>query len=93
MRTRRLVVTLQTHKTVISIQSISKRFGATQALDKVSFDINGGEVLALLGANGAGKSTIIKILAGIYSLDSGAIVTPTGESLDSIRFAAPEMKP
>ncbi len=77
----------QNHKTVFSIQSISKRFGATQALDNVSFDINSGEVLALLGANGAGKSTIIKILAGIYSLDSGAILTPSGESLDSIRFA------
>ena len=77
----------QTNKTVISIKSISKRFGATQALDNVSFDINSGEVLALLGANGAGKSTIIKILAGIYSLDSGFIGAPDGNPLETIRFA------
>lgn len=74
-------------KVVLSIAQLSKRFGATQALDKVSFDINSGEVLALLGANGAGKSTVIKILAGIYSPDSGSITSATGGSLSQTRFA------
>jgi ribose transport system ATP-binding protein len=72
---------------VISIRNLSKRFGATQALSNVSLEINSGEVLALLGANGAGKSTIIKILAKIYSADSGEIFGPNNSSIDDVKFA------
>ena len=50
-----------------------KRFGAVQALDEVSFHVNAGEVLALLGDNGAGKSTIIKCISGVHRLDEGTI--------------------
>ena len=74
-------------KSIISIRNLSKRFGATQALSDVSLDINAGEVLALLGANGAGKSTIIKILAKIYTADSGVITGPNGSSIDDVKFA------
>ena len=73
--------------TMISIRNLSKRFGATQALSEVSLDINSGEVLALLGANGAGKSTIIKILAKIYTADSGAITGPNGSDINDVKFA------
>jgi ribose transport system ATP-binding protein len=72
---------------VVKISHLSKRFGATQALNDVSLDIRSNEVLALLGANGAGKSTIIKILAGIYSADSGNLTSANGGSLDDVRFA------
>lgn len=72
---------------VIEIKALSKRFGATQALNEVSFNINSGEVLALLGANGAGKSTVIKILAGIYTQDSGTITAANGDAINSVRFA------
>jgi ABC-type sugar transport system ATPase subunit len=52
---------------------ITKRFGATTALDGVSFDILPGEIHALIGENGAGKSTLIRILGGVYRPDEGEI--------------------
>jgi len=56
------------------LRGISKRFGATQALDDVSLTLLPGEIHALVGENGAGKSTLVKILAGIHQPDSGTIV-------------------
>jgi ABC-type sugar transport system ATPase subunit len=53
---------------------ITKRFGATTALDDVSFDVTPGEIHALVGENGAGKSTLIRILGGIHAPDRGETV-------------------
>lgn len=58
---------------LIEVRNISKRFGGTNALSDVSFDLLGGEILALLGENGAGKSTLIKTLAGIFRPTAGEI--------------------
>ncbi|MFF0080656.1 sugar ABC transporter ATP-binding protein [Streptomyces canus] len=60
----------QTHEGLI-VQGVSKRFGATQALDRIDFDVRPGEVVALLGENGAGKSTLANIIAGTFSSDTG----------------------
>lgn len=56
---------------LLSMQGVSKRFGATHALKNVSLEVNPGEVLALIGENGAGKSTLMKILSGAYQPDTG----------------------
>jgi rhamnose transport system ATP-binding protein len=55
------------------LSGISKRFGATQALDDVSLELLSGEIHALVGENGAGKSTLVKIMAGVHQPDGGTI--------------------
>ncbi len=61
-------------KQILKLQHISKSFGAVQALKDVTFSVKQGEIHTLLGENGAGKSTIIKILSGEYQADEGTIV-------------------
>lgn len=59
---------------VIELKHITKRFAKVLANDDVSLTIHKGEVVALLGENGAGKSTIMKILYGLYRATSGEIL-------------------
>ncbi|UOF91285.1 ATP-binding cassette domain-containing protein [Fodinisporobacter ferrooxydans] len=59
---------------LLSVQNIRKRFGAVQALQGVSLDVHPGEIVALVGDNGAGKSTTIKMIAGVEQPDEGNIV-------------------
>ncbi|MCB1804745.1 MAG: sugar ABC transporter ATP-binding protein, partial [Candidatus Competibacteraceae bacterium] len=63
----------QASTVAVSLNLISKSFGATLALDNVSFDIQAGSVHALLGENGAGKSTLVKLLSGLIEPDRGTI--------------------
>ncbi|MBN1591431.1 MAG: ABC transporter ATP-binding protein [Pirellulales bacterium] len=56
---------------VIKLNSLSKRFGSQVALDRVSLDVPPGSVFALLGENGAGKTTAIRIMLGLAEADSG----------------------
>ncbi|QFT68420.1 Ribose import ATP-binding protein RbsA [Labrenzia sp. THAF35] len=58
---------------VLTLSGISKSFPGVKALSEVSLELFPGEVTALVGENGAGKSTIVKILTGIYQPDEGAI--------------------
>lgn len=68
-------------KPLLQLSGITKRFGATLALNDVQFDLRAGEVHALMGENGAGKSTLMKILAGNIERDSGTI-TMDGDLVD-----------
>ena len=58
----------------LTARNISKRFGALTALSGIDLDITAGEVLALLGDNGAGKSTFIKIVAGAHEPSGGELL-------------------
>jgi sulfate transport system ATP-binding protein len=64
----------------IEVESISKRFGDAVALDDVSLEVPSGSLTALLGPSGGGKSTLLRIIAGLDTADSG-IVSIEGEDL------------
>ncbi|MGA8654581.1 MAG: ATP-binding cassette domain-containing protein, partial [Chthoniobacterales bacterium] len=66
---------------IAGLRAVSKSFGGTVAVDDVSIELRSGEVLALLGENGAGKSTCVKLLAGLYRPDQGQVVLK-GQPLD-----------
>ncbi len=57
----------------IRLEGITKTFGSTVAADNVSFDVNKGEILSILGENGSGKTTLMNIISGIYFPDAGKI--------------------
>ena len=58
---------------MLKVESITKNFGGFRALDGVSFHLNEGEVLGLVGPNGSGKTTCINAISGIYGVDSGTM--------------------
>lgn len=58
---------------VFRVVDVRKAFGGTQALDGVSFDLARGSIHALLGGNGSGKSTVIKVMAGVHQADGGEL--------------------
>lgn len=58
---------------LVEMKEISKNFGAVKALQKVDLELNYNEVLGLVGDNAAGKSTLMKILSGVYTPDEGEI--------------------
>jgi ribose transport system ATP-binding protein len=66
-------------RTAVVVRGATKSFGSTKALADFSFDLRVGEVHALVGGNGSGKSTFIKLLAGVYEADAGILVLPDGE--------------
>jgi D-xylose transport system ATP-binding protein len=68
------------------MESISKRFGAVQALSGVDFECDAGEVVALVGDNGAGKSTLVKVIAGTHPADKGNIAFEGAE----VHIASPQ---
>ncbi len=75
---------------VLRMAEVSKAYGATRALDGVTFELGRGEVHALLGENGAGKSTMMKVLSGAVAPDAGRMLidgrpyAPSGP-LDGLR--------
>ncbi|SKB98684.1 inositol transport system ATP-binding protein [Dyadobacter psychrophilus] len=60
--------------TILKVSNLSKSFSGVKALDNIHFELKRGEVHALMGENGAGKSTFMKILIGLLAPDSGEII-------------------
>lgn len=69
---------------LLEIRDLEKSFFSTRAVQKVSFDVNAGEIVALMGENGAGKSTVIKMMAGVYKPDGGTIRVD-GRPIEAVR--------
>jgi simple sugar transport system ATP-binding protein len=59
---------------LIRIERVRKEFGAVLALEEVTLDVHPGHIVALVGDNGAGKSTVVKCIAGVYPPTSGQIL-------------------
>ncbi len=72
---------------LLEVRNLTLRFGGVTALDDVSFDVAGGELLAVIGPNGAGKTSIFNCLNGVYRPSVGSI-TLDGQRLDGRRPAA-----
>ena len=77
---------MSTTDPLLVMRDVNKRFQGVQALSAASLEVEPGEIMALVGENGAGKSTMIKVLTGAYRRDSGSIVFG-GEPVD---FASPQ---
>ncbi|KAF3996975.1 ATP-binding cassette domain-containing protein [Glaciimonas immobilis] len=67
-------MTTTTRATIFQARGITKRYGHVTALDGVDFDLRAGEILAVIGDNGAGKSSLIKALSGALVPDSGEML-------------------
>ncbi|WP_299673242.1 sugar ABC transporter ATP-binding protein [uncultured Roseobacter sp.] len=85
---------------LLHLDQVTKSFPGVLALDKASLDIRSGEVHGLVGENGAGKSTIIKVLAGVYVPDGGRLtiggrvidpITPESVHAAGVRFIHQEL--
>ena len=79
---------------LLRARGLSKRFGGVEAVRDVSFDVHPGECVVLAGDNGAGKSTVIKMIAGVHAPSSGEVVLEgrrlTGRSPREVREAGVE---
>ncbi len=69
---------------ILRIDSVTKRFGGLHALRKVSFEVEKGQIVGLIGPNGSGKTTLFNCISGMYPADGGAIYFE-GENLVGLR--------
>ena len=82
-----LVGSVMTSETLVAVDRLSRRYGQNQAVAAVSFTLERSQVLGFLGLNGAGKSTTMRMLAGVLAPDAGRIVINGADLLDQPRPA------
>jgi len=76
--------------TSVLLQDLSRSFGTTRALDRLSLEIAPGELVALLGPSGCGKTTALRIVAGFESADTGSVLVD-GKDISSVPAARRDM--
>lgn len=67
------MVSKQKAHIAVSVVNVSKKFGDATVLEDINFDVGDGEILVLLGASGSGKTTILRVIAGLEMQDSGTV--------------------
>ena len=72
----------------IEVKNLIKTFGEKRVIDDVSFKVNNGETLAVVGFSGSGKSTILKLICGLLEPDSGDINTSKGDIAMVFQYSA-----
>jgi len=72
----------------IEVNSLTKSFKGKKVLDEVSFKVEDGEILAVVGLSGAGKSTILKLICGLTKPDSGEIKVSEGDIAMVFQYSA-----
>jgi branched-chain amino acid transport system ATP-binding protein len=70
---------------LLTIDRLSRRFGALVAVEDLSFSVAEGEILGIIGPNGAGKTTVVNLITGLYTPDTGN-VTFRGEDITGVRM-------
>ena len=70
---------------MLEVKNLSVRYGRHQALDHVSVKVDKGEVCVILGANGAGKSSLLKAIAGTVRVDPGSEIVMNGKRLGGMK--------
>lgn len=66
---------------MLQVNRVSKRFGHHQVLREVTFNLNDGDHVALIGENGSGKTTLLEVIAGTLPADSGSMVVSSGQQI------------
>src|SRR5438132_14140462 len=66
----------------IDVKNVSKRFGGFVALDSVTFSVPAGQLVALLGPSGGGKTTMLRIIAGLETADAGTVLLQGEDAAD-----------
>lgn len=72
-------------KHILNVKELGKRFGDVNVFERLSFDVQDGEIVALLGPSGCGKSTLLRMITGLESVEDGEIIHPN-ESRRSIGY-------
>ncbi|MGP4038569.1 ATP-binding cassette domain-containing protein [Gracilibacillus sp. D59] len=78
-------------ETILKATNVSKKYGKNNALDKVSIDIKRGMIYGLIGENGAGKSTFMRTIMGLSTIDEGEIELFGENSKKGLQYARKKM--